>query len=452
MAPTVLVVDDKASVRKSLDAILADEGYRVMAVSNGTEAIEAVHREIPDAVLLDVWMPGPDGIDVLKEIRAEYSDLPVIIISGHGTIETAVKATKLGAYDFLEKPLSTEKTLLTVARAIEHHQLAEANRDLRRRILGTEKILGSSPAVEKLKDQIKRVAPTDGWVLITGENGTGKELVARSIHGESLRSDQPFVDVNCAAIPEELIESELFGHEKGVFTGATDRKRGKFDLAHRGTIFLDEIADMSLKTQAKILRILQEQKFERVGGGEPIQVDVRVIVATNKDLEEEIAEGRFREDLYYRLNVIPIHVPPLRERAEDIPFFLDHFAVRYSRKVGVKRKSFAPDAVEALMKNPWPGNVREIKNLVERLVIMVPRKEIRLKDLPAQLRGETGEEGESPFGVNDIRQARTLFEKEFLVHKLIENGSNISRTAEVIGIERSTLHRKIKTYGIELDK
>jgi len=452
MTSTVLVVDDQSSVRKSLGDVLGDEGYRVIEACNGPEAVEAVRRESPDALLLDIWMPGPDGIEVLKQVRAEHPDLPVIIISGHGTIETAVKATKLGAYDFLEKPLSAQKTLLTVARAVEHHRLTEANRDLRMRILGTDEIIGSSAPVKKLHEQINRVAPTDGWVLITGENGTGKELVARSIHAKSLRSDQPFVDVNCAAIPEELIESELFGHEKGAFTGATERKRGKFDLANLGTIFLDEIADMSLKVQAKILRILQEQKFERVGGGESIQVDVRVIVATNKNLEEEIAEGRFRDDLYYRLNVVPIHVPPLRERSEDISQFLDHFIAEYSKKVGVRNKRFSQDAVKILSRYAWPGNVRELKNLIERLVIMVPRNEMRAKDLPSQIRGESAEEGESPFEVSNIKQARNLFEKEFLIHKLKENAWNISRTAEAVGLERSTLHRKIKAYGIEPEK
>jgi len=452
MASTVLVVDDHENVRKSLNGILGDEGYRVITATNANEAIEAVRRENPDAILLDIWMPGPDGLEVLKQVRSEQPDLPVIMISGHGTIETAVKATKLGAYDFLEKPLSTDKTLLTVARAIEHHRLAEANRDLRKRIQGASEILGSGPAVAKLREEIDRVAPTDGWVLITGENGTGKELVARAIHVKSRRGEQPFVDVNCAAIPEELIESELFGHEKGSFTGATSLKRGKFDLAHRGTIFLDEIGDMSLKTQAKILRILQEQKFERVGGSEPIQVDVRVIVATNKNLEEEIAAGRFREDLFYRLNVVPINAPPLRERIEDIPIFLDYFLEEYSRKVGVRRKRLAPDAVEVLSRYNWPGNVRELKNLLERLVIMTPNNEIRLSDLPPQITGEREGETESPFSVNDLREARSLFEKEYILRKLRENAGNISRTAEAIGMERSTLHRKIKSYGIDNDK
>jgi len=452
MSPTIMVVDDQARIRSSLTTILEDEGYEVVAASDGNEALDALNEVGPDAILLDIWMPGPDGIEVLEKVRNLHPGLPVIIISGHGTIETAVKATKLGAYDFLEKPLSVEKTLLTLSRAIEHRRLAEANRDMRKRILKNEEILGASPPSEALREQIDRVAPTDGWVLITGENGTGKELVARSIHAKSLRAEMPFVDVNCAAIPEELIESELFGHEKGSFTGATSMKRGKFDLAHKGTIFLDEIADMSLKTQAKILRILQEQKFERVGGAEAIQVDVRVIVATNKDLDIEIAEGRFREDLYYRLNVIPIHLPTLAERIDDIPLFLDHFLSRYSMKVGVRKKKIRPDALDALVKYSWPGNVRELKNLVERLVIMVPGNEIKTRDLPTAIGGET-ERGEGePFDVNDIKKARNLFEKEFLTRKLEENNWNISRTAEAIKLERSTLHRKIKTHKIEMNK
>jgi len=452
MSPTVMVVDDQATVRRSISGILEDEGYKVIAASDGAEALNLISSENPDAMLLDIWMPGPDGIEVLEKVKQDYPDLPVIIISGHGTIETAVKATKLGAYDFLEKPLSAEKTLLTIARALEHRRLAETNRDLRRKVLGTEEILGNSAAVNNLREEIERVAPTNSWVLITGENGTGKELVARSIHAKSLRRDYPFVDVNCAAIPEELIESELFGHEKGAFTGATSLKRGKFDMAHQGTVFLDEIADMSLKTQAKILRILQERKFERVGGSEPINVDVRVIVATNKNLEEEIRKGAFREDLYYRLAVVPIHVPPLRERAQDIPLFLEHFLEEYSRKVGVRKKRLSRDALDSLAKYNWPGNVRELKNLVERLVIMVPENEIELRHLPPHVRGEAGDGSESPYTAGDLKQARMMFEREYLLRKLEENGWNISRTAELIGLERSTLHRKIKSYGINPDK
>jgi two-component system nitrogen regulation response regulator NtrX len=454
MSPTVLVVDDQESIRKSLRGILGDEGYKVVVAGDHDEAMERVRDDAPDLVLLDIWMPGPDGLEVLKKIKAELPDMPVIIISGHGTIETAVKATKLGAYDFIEKPLSTDKVLLTVSRALEHRRLTETYLALRARMVERGGILGRSELINKLRADIDRVAPTDGWVLITGENGTGKELVARQIHFQSNRRNLPFVDVNCAAIPEELIESELFGHEKGSFTGATERKRGKFDLAHRGSIFLDEIADMSLKTQAKILRILQEQKFERVGGAETIQVDVRVIVATNKNLLEEIAAGRFREDLYYRLNVIPLHVPPLRERAEDIPLFIDHFIAEYSRKMGVKKKRLDPQALNILSSYNWPGNVRELKNIVERTVIMTPGPEITVRDLPPAIISEVSGESteQKPYHAASLKEARDVFEKEYLTRKLRENGGNVSKTAEAIGLERSSLHRKIKSYGIDTEK
>jgi len=452
MAPTVLVVDDQESIRKSLKGILSDEGYRVDVASDGAEAMKRVEDETPDVVLLDVWMPGADGIEVLQQLRKFRPELPVVLISGHGTIETAVRATKLGAYDFIEKPLGADKLLLTISRALEHRRLTETNRALRQKFAESGAILGRSDSIQKLRADIERVAPTDGWVLITGENGTGKEVVARQIHYLSKRRDEPFTDVNCAAIPEELIESELFGHEKGAFTGATERKRGKFDLAHRGSIFLDEIADMSLKTQAKILRILQEQKFERVGGSEPIQVDVRVIVATNKNLEEEIAAGRFREDLFYRLNVIPLHVPALRERAEDIPIFLDHFLAEYSRKVGVRKKRLSPEALSILTAYHWPGNVRELKNTVERLVIMTPGPEIGSDNLPPSIVGGVKSGEDAPYTAQSLKEARLIFEKEYIERKLKQFGGNISKTAEAIGIERTSLHRKIKSYGIEVGK
>lgn len=452
MAPTILVVDDQESIRKSLKGVLGDEGYKVTVASDGAEAMKRIEDEAPDVVLLDVWLPGADGIEVLQRIRKDRPELPVVLISGHGTIETAVRATKLGAYDFIEKPLSIEKLLLTISRALEHRRLTETNRALRQKFAEGGAILGRSESIQKLREDIERVAPTDGWVLITGENGTGKEVVARQIHYKSHRRDGPFTDVNCAAIPEELIESELFGHEKGAFTGATERKRGKFDLAHRGSIFLDEIADMSLKTQAKILRILQEQKFERVGGSEPIQVDVRVIVATNKNLEDEIAAGRFREDLYYRLNVIPLHVPPLRERTEDITIFLDHFLTEYARKVGVKKKRLSPEALNILTAYHWPGNVRELKNTIERLVIMTPGAEIARENLPPSIIGEVKTGEDAPYLAPSIKEARLVFEKEYIIRKLKQFSYNISKTAEAIGIERSSLHRKIKSYGIEVEK
>jgi two-component system nitrogen regulation response regulator NtrX len=375
------------------------------------------------------------------------------MISGHANIELAIKAAKLGAYDFIEKPLSLEKVLLTVTNALTMSKLEQENRALRQEIQRKYEIVGTSTEIQQLKEQIKIVAPTNGWVLITGENGTGKELVARGIHQLSLRAGKPFVEVNCAAIPEELIESELFGHERGSFTGALTKRRGKFDIAHEGTIFLDEIADMSLKTQAKILRILQEQKFERVGGSEMIFIDVRVIAATNRDLQEEIQKGKFREDLYYRLNVIPLVVPPLRERKNDIPLLVNHFIQEFCLENHKEPKKVSPEPMELLTTYSWPGNVRELKNLVERMVIMTRGPAIETKDVPEPIRTQPKNQAQVPFfDYNLLKDARREFEKNFILKKLLENDENISKTAEVIGIERSNLHRKIKSYGIELRK
>ncbi|MCF8034313.1 MAG: sigma-54 dependent transcriptional regulator [Desulfarculaceae bacterium] len=449
MQGQVCIVDDEASIRATLGGILADEGYEVLEAADGESVLSLLERESPDLVLLDVWLPGMDGLEVLERIKKRSLGLPVIMISGHGTVETAVKATRLGAFDFIEKPLDMDKILLSVRNAITMSRLAEENLLLRSKA-EPPSLTGSSQAIAKVRSAIERVAPTDSWVLITGNNGTGKELVAHAIHRLSPRTDQPFVDVNCAAIPEELIESELFGHEKGAFTGATGKKRGKFDLAHQGTIFLDEIADMSLKTQAKILRILQEQRFERVGGTKTIAVDVRVLAATNKDLQAEIAAGRFREDLFYRLNVIPIHVPPLRERTGDIPElvadFLEHLAVKHNQPV----KRFTPQALEVLAAQPWPGNVRELKNLVERLWILCPQEEIGMEDLPVEMGGAPapGPKQAQLFS-GDFKQARTAFEKAYLEARLAENEGNVSRTAEEVGLERSHLHKKLKTLGIK---
>jgi two-component system nitrogen regulation response regulator NtrX len=380
------------------------------------------------------------------------------MMSGHGTIETAVRATKLGAHDFIEKPLSLEKLLLSIQNALKLNRLVEENRELKAKIAKEYEMIGSSPAINELKRQIEIVAPTSGWALITGENGTGKELVARAIHTLSQRGDKAFIEVNCAAIPEDLIESELFGHEKGSFTGATAQRRGKFDLAHEGTLFLDEIGDMSLKTQAKVLRILQERKFERVGGNRTIEVDVRVIAATNKDLSSQMAAGQFREDLYYRLNVIPFHVPPLRARQGDIPLLANHFLAYFCGKEGREIKGLDDAATEVLMHYPWPGNVRELKNLIERLVIMVPTRVITKGQLPLpaiqqpQFSGDAQETQEGLLAVDTFREAREEFEKEFLLRKLEENDWNVSRTAEAIEMERSNLHRKIRSYGIEVKK
>lgn len=451
----ILVVDDEEDIREALKGILMDEGYRVLLARNGEEALRKVEESPVDLVLLDIWMPGPDGIKVLQEIKKRGPGIRVIMISGHGNIELAVKAVKLGAYDFIEKPFSLDKVLLTIDHALKEKRLEEENKTLLRRLEERYELIGMSKAIRELREQIKVVAPTESWVLITGENGTGKELVARNIHLQSRRRNRPFVEVNCAALPEELIESELFGYEKGAFTGATSRKEGRFDLANGGTIFLDEIGDMSLKTQAKILRVLQEQTFVRVGGTESIKVDVRVIAATNKDLEREIEKGNFRSDLYYRLNVIPFHIPPLRERAEDIPIFVNHFLKAYSIKVGKKPKSVSEEAMDILKAYRWPGNVRELKNLMERLVIMTAGDTIDVEDLPEYIvKGAwkvTPKDATSSFDTaSSFKDARNRFEREYILRKLWENKGNISKTAESIGLERSTLYRKMKAYGIEV--
>ena len=453
---TILIVDDEQSIRESLDGILQDEGFRTLVAETGEEALALLAEETPDLVLLDIWLPGIDGLETLRRIRENHQEQVVIMMSGHGTIETAVKATKLGAYDFIEKPLSLEKVLISIENALKVNRLVEENRSLKAKMAKEYEMVGCSTAIQSLKEQIAIAAPTSGWVLITGENGTGKELVARAIHHYSKRSDKPFVEVNCAAIPEELIESELFGHEKGAFTGATAQRKGKFDQAHEGSLFLDEIGDMSLKTQAKILRILQERKFERVGGNRTIEVDVRVIAATNKDLEEEIQDGHFRQDLYYRLNVLPFHVPPLRERSEDIPLLAKHFLAYFCSKESREIKTLEQDAIEALTAYNWPGNVRELKNIVERLVIMSPRQTIGFEDLPSSIKRsgnrDSGAKPYLPASGMSLKQARDDFEREFILQKLQENEGNISRTAEAIEMERSNLHRKIKSYGIEPKK
>lgn len=450
MSKTILVVDDEETIRQSIRGILADEGFEVITAKDGNEAVEKVAEELPDIVLLDVWMPGSDGVEVLKCLKKDYPYLQVVMISGHGTIETAVRAIKLGAYDFIEKPLSLEKTLLTINNALNFHQLSEENRLLRQKTEGPSEPTGNGKAITKLKQQIEIVAPTNAWVLITGENGTGKELVARAIHRKSQRANKPFVEVNSAAIPEELIESDLFGHEKGSFTGAYTKRRGKFDLAHEGTLFFDEIGDMSLKTQAKILRILQEQKFERVGGTKTIEVDVRVIAATNKDLEQEIRKGVFREDLYYRLNVIPIEVPPLRDRLDDIPMLVEEFLEDFSLRSRLAKKEITPEALELLMEYKWPGNVRELKNMIERLVILTPGNIITAKDIPDSLKEKAEPDvKDSLSGFSSWKEAKNYFEKEFISKKLAENNGNISQTAQTIGVERSHLHKKIKAYGLE---
>jgi two-component system nitrogen regulation response regulator NtrX len=451
--PTVLAVDDEVTILQSLSGILSDEGFEVLTASNGYEALKIIDEESPDLVLLDIWMPGMDGIETLQEIKRTNPFLQVVIISGHGTIETAVKATKLGAYDFIEKPLSIEKVVVTINNALNFRRLEEENRFLRKKTLEKHSITGNSPPIQALKKQIAIAAPTEAWIFITGENGTGKELVARTIHQVSQRADKSLIDVNCAAIPEDLIESELFGHEKGAFTGATSRKRGKFEVANGGTIFLDEIGDMSLKTQAKILRILQEQALERVGGNRTLKVDVRVIAASNKDLEKEIEKGTFREDLYYRLNVIPIDVPPLRNRTDDIPLLVETFLKEFSQEGDCGLKSITPQAIDHLRAYRWPGNVRELKNLVERLAIMTESDVIDEGDMPPPYRAGTMSEPEgSVFDMGSLKEAKKQFEKMYIIRKLSLNSNNISQTAESIGVERSHLHKKIKSFGLGEDQ
>ena len=453
MKPKVLVIDDEKSILESLADILEDEGYQVITALTAQQGLEHLSREAPDLVILDVWLPDEDGLKVLKQMRATWPGLPVIVISGHGTVEMAVKAIKLGAFDFLEKPLSYDRVVVTVANALRFRALEEENI----RLKAGPGLTGESAAIKKVKEEIARVAPTDATVLIMGESGVGKEVAARMIHALSRRREGPFIEVNCAAIPEELIESELFGHEKGAFTGATSAKRGKFDLANGGTLFLDEIGDMSLSAQAKVLRVLQEKRFERVGGTRTIEVDVRVIAATNKDLREEIKKGRFREDLFFRLNVVPIVIPPLRERKEDIPVLVEEFLLELSRHSGLGKKRLSPEALEILKRYPWPGNVRELRNLIERLVIMARGEEILPEDLPPEIRTKAipsppPSKTEEPwFACDDFKQARAFFEREFLRRKLALYEGNITRTAEAIGLERSYLHRKLKALGLTGD-
>jgi len=455
MDEKILVVDDEDSIRTSLAGILEDEGFRVVFANDGITALDVVRKELPDLVLLDIWMPRMDGIETLRKLKELHPPLLVIMMSGHGTIETAVRSTKMGAYDFIEKPISLDKLLVTIRNALGMQRLKDENDTLRDIAFSERQMTGNSPAMTKLKEQILLVAPSNASVLIAGENGTGKEMVARSIHFHSQRKDGPFVEVNCAAIPEELIESELFGHEKGAFTGAVSQRKGRFDLADGGTLFLDEIGDMSLKTQAKVLRILQERKFERVGGTRTIEVDVRIIAATNKVLEEEIRAGKFREDLYYRLNVVPFTVPPLRERREDIPMLVEHFLELFCRREGLERKTVTPEALELLKNGSWPGNVRELKNVVERLVIMTPGRTITATHLPESVTyGEAAREAgagrlDAVLELASLREAREEFEKEFILQKLEEHNWNISKTAEAIELERSNLHRKMKLYGID---
>ncbi len=447
MKPTVLIVDDEAGVRSALSGVLRDEGYVVDAVDSGEACIDRVVRAPYDVIVLDIWLPGMDGLATLARLRERRVDAPVVMISGHGNIESAVKAIKLGAFDFVEKPLSLEKTVLVIGNAVRQSRLEAENRALRAHVDRRLTMVGESYVMAQLREQVAMAAPTNGRVLIYGENGTGKELVARTIHTLSRRRGGPFVEVNCAAIPEELIESELFGHVKGAFTGAMLDRRGKFELADGGTLFLDEIGDMSLKTQAKVLRALQEQVVEPVGGAAGVRVDVRVLAATNKDLPTEIRASRFREDLYFRLNVIPIFVPPLRERADDVPRLAEYFMAELAREYGRRRKTFDPMAMSTLQHYRWPGNVREMRNVLERLMIMVPGDTISPSDL-SFLDGAGSVERRANTVSVPLHEAREAFERDYIRTALAAQQGNISRTADALGVERSNLYRKMKAFGI----
>ncbi|HKO55188.1 MAG TPA: sigma-54 dependent transcriptional regulator [Thermoanaerobaculia bacterium] len=449
MAYRVLVIDDETGIREAIRMTLEYEGYRIEEARSGQEGLDKAGRTPYDAILLDIKMPILDGIEVLENLKTQRITAPVIMVSGHGDVHTAVECTKRGAYDFLEKPLNRDKLLLTVRNAVRQRSLEEENIELKEKKEKEYQLVGDAPQMRDLKSQIERAAPTKATVLITGESGTGKELVAREIHRRSSRSNMPFIQVNCAAIPEELIESELFGHEKGSFTGAVRKQTGKFVAADSGTIFLDEIGDMSMRTQAKVLRVLQEGEVEPVGSATVVKVDVRVIAATNKDLTEEIRNGRFREDLYYRLNVIPIRTPPLRERKEDIGVLAQHFANLFAEEHNKHPKKFTPAALKALQDAPWRGNVRELRNMIERLVIMGPGDAIDITDLPAEFFRAAADIISSAMRLSTLQEFKDEAEKAFILAKLREHGWNVSKTAEAIDTPRSNLYKKIEQYGIK---
>jgi two-component system nitrogen regulation response regulator NtrX len=442
---SILIVDDEPGIRDTLRGVMEDEGFAVEAVATGEECLSALEKRAYSCVLLDVWLPGIDGLETLRQLRDAGSDAAVVIISGHGNVETAVKATKLGAFDFIEKPLSLEKTLLTVRNALKQQRLELMNAEMSAELAHDYKMVGDSVAMRALRKQIAVVAPTDGRVLIYGESGTGKELVARAIHAKSRRAGDPFIEVNSAAIPEELIESELFGHVKGAFTGATSAKKGKFELADGATLFLDEIGDMSANVQAKVLRVLEEQRFEPVGSGNSVKVDVRVIAATNKRLDAEIEQGKFRPDLFYRLNVIPFELPPLRERLEDVPLLVDFFNRNFSQAYGKIPKQFESDAIEELQNYSWPGNVRELRNTIERVVIMNPGIKVMAADLPPHGKDEAPA---TSFRFPSFKEATDAYHREFIQRKLDEAEGNVSRAAELMGVDRSHLYRRMRALGI----
>lgn len=443
---TVLVVDDEESIRESLRMVLEYEGYRVEEAASGREALAKVATFDPAAVLLDIKMPEMDGLEVLAGFRERGYAMPVLVITGHGDIATAVEATRKGAFDFFEKPLQRERVLLSLRNAVENHRLRQEGEAARQE---PDQLIGSSAVMRRLRETIERAAPTPATVLITGQSGTGKELIARAIHADSARRDRPFVQVNCAAIPEELIESELFGHEKGSFTGATRKQTGKFVAADGGTIFLDEVGDMSARTQAKVLRVLENGEVEPVGAARVEHVDVRVVAATNRNLEDEIEAGTFREDLYFRLNVIPVRSPDLQERAEDIPELVDYFTRRFSRVNNYRPKTFSDEAVRALKGMSWRGNVRELKNFVERLMILVPEDEIGREDLESLVGGLGAETTAGLLDAGTLKEFREVSERAFILRKLEENEWNITRTAEAIDTPRSNLYKKLDQYAIE---
>ena len=447
--PRILIVDDEPGIRQSLAGVLEDEGFQPRSVESGEACLEALGRENFDLVLLDIWLPGMDGLTTLERIEEiPHVDRPaVVVISGHGNIETAVRATKLGAFDFLEKPLTIDKVIVVVKNALQQKRLSQELANLREDSHSTTTIIGESVPMKALRQQLSLMAGTNGRVLVFGESGTGKELVAQAIHNLSARAEAQFVEVNCAAIPEELIESELFGHRKGSFTGATEDKTGKFQKADGGTLFLDEVGDMSLKTQAKVLRALEEQRFEPVGANHTIQVDVRVVAATNKNLQVEIERGNFREDLFYRLNVVPFYVPPLRDRIEDVPLLAEHFLNEFTHSYGRKRKELTPEALQVLREYHWPGNVRELKNLMERIVIMNPQVRIDARHLPPLAVRKPAVE-RAPDHYASLHDYREAAERDYISRKLEEAGGNMTRAAELLGLERSNLYRKMKTLGI----
>jgi len=446
----ILIIDDEINIVKTLSSILQDEGHIVFSGQCAAEGLDFLRKHEVDLVLLDVWLPDTDGIELLEQIKKIYADLAVIMISGHGSIDIAVKSTRLGAFDFIQKPPSMERVITSVANALEQVRLRRENIKLRKVTHSDDDMIGNAQGIHEIRQIIETSASTNARVFITGDSGTGKELIARAIYLKSKRYDKPFIKVNCAAIPDDLIESELFGHERGAFTGAVNRRIGKFEMAHKGTLFLDEICDMSLSAQSKVLRVLQEQQFERVGGNQTISVDVRLLAATNIDVKKAIEEGKFREDLFYRLNVIPVVAPPLSERTEDIPLLADYFFEKFSEEHGVLLKHINDTGMELLKRHNWPGNVRELKNIIERLSIMVQSEIIGKNDIKKHL--ESYDYEDVIFGkISTLKSARESFEKDYISSALKKNERNISLTARILGIERTNLHRKIKLYNIDVD-